>query len=76
MGQVTIYVDDDSEQRLKAAAKSAGMSVSRWVSKALQEKSRTEWPESVRGLAGAWPDLQDLAEIRSGYGQDKKREAL
>lgn len=76
MGQVTIYVDDDGEQRLKAAAKAAGVSVSRWVARAVREKTRKEWPESVRKLAGAWPDLPDLAEIRGGHGQDKKRETF
>ena len=54
MGQVTIYLDDESERRLKSAAAAAGVPVSRWVAALIESKTRTEWPESVRQLVGAW----------------------
>ncbi len=76
MGQVTIYLDDENEERLKAAAKAAGMPVSRWVARLVQEKTRTVWPESVRRLAGAWQDFPDLETIRQAEGKDIAREAL
>jgi len=76
MGQVTIYLDDENEKRLKAAAKAAGMPVSRWVASLVQEKARTVWPESVRRLAGAWQDFPDLENIRQLEGKDIAREAL
>jgi len=66
MGQVTIYLDDENEKRLKAAAKAAGVPVSRWVANLVEKKARTVWPESVRRLAGAWQDFPDLETIRSG----------
>jgi hypothetical protein len=74
MGQITIYLDDDSERRLKKAAKAAGLPVSRWVAGLVQEKTRTTWPDSVRRLAGAWPDFPDLKDIRQSIGQDSDRE--
>jgi len=40
MGQVTIYLDDENEKRLKAAAKAAGVPVSRWVASLVEEKTR------------------------------------
>jgi len=76
MGQVTIYLDDENEKRVKAAAKAAGMPVSRWVATLVQEKTCTVWPEPVRELAGAWQDFPDLETIRKQSGKDSSREAL
>lgn len=42
MGQVTIYLNDESfEQRLKSAAAAAHMPVSRWIAKLVKDKTRT-----------------------------------
>lgn len=76
MGQVTIYLDDESERRLKSAAESAGMPVSRWVANIVREKTRTAWPEQVRQLAGAWRDLPEAEQLRGAQAQDVEREAL
>lgn len=74
MGQVTIYLDDESERRLKAAAAAAGVPVSRWVSALIQNRTRTQWPESVRELAGGWKDFPELAELRRDIAEDVARE--
>lgn len=74
MGQVTIYLDDESERRLKAAAASAGIPVSRWVSGLIQDKTRTQWPDSVRRLAGHWQDFPDPDELREVTATDAERE--
>ena len=76
MGQVTIYLNDENEKRLKAAAKAAGVPVSRWVASLVQEKAYTVWPESVRALAGTWRDFPGLETIRETKGKDSAREAL
>ena len=76
MGQVTIYLDDDSEARLKASAKARGIPVSRWVAELVREKTDTEWPEEVRKLAGAWADFPEVEELRSGQGKDVERESF
>ena len=76
MAQVTIYVDRATEKRMRAAAAEAGLSLSKWISKLIQEKTRDEWPESVKAMAGAWPDLQTAEEIRSGGDADFVRETL
>ena len=74
MGQVTIYLDDETETRMKEAAKASGVAVSRWVSELVREKTATEWPEAVRQLAGAWPDFPDAETLRRAQGQDVARE--
>ena len=68
MGQVTIYLDDANEKRLKAAAKAAGIPVSRWIADLVQAKTRTVWPDSVHRLAGrgrmfrTWPSSERRQE--------------
>ena len=74
MGQVTIYLDDESEKRLKAAAAAAGVPVSRWVSALIQNRTRTQWPESARQLVGGWKDFPELTELRGDTAEDVARE--
>lgn len=74
MGQVTIYLDDETESRLKASARSQGVPVSRWIAELVRERTATEWPEEVRRLAGAWPDFPDAETLRRGQGADLQRE--
>lgn len=76
MGQITIYLDDDTERRLRSAAEGEGVPVSRWIGRLIKEEMRTEWPASVRQLAGAWPDFPETEELREGTGEDSPRETL
>lgn len=76
VGQVTIYLDDENEKRVKAAAKAAGMPVSRWLATLVQEKTCDVWPEQIRLLAGAWQDFPDVKTIRQQNAKDSKRETV
>jgi hypothetical protein len=78
MRQVTLYLDPETESKMKAAAKSAGTSQSRWVADLIREKTATQWPESLAKLAGSWSDddFPSLEEIRAGIGEDVPREPL
>lgn len=76
MGQVTLYLDTETEAKMKTAAKAAGISHSRWVAALIREKTATEWPESIARLAGAWADFPTAEEIRAGLGEDVLREPL
>jgi len=77
MGQVTIYLENEIENKLKAAAKTSNLSVSKWVANIIREKISTEWPQDVVKLVGSWKeDFPSLEEIRSTQGVDAKREAL
>ena len=75
MGQVTIYLDRESEKRMKRAARAAGVPMSRWLAELVRDKTRNEWPDSVRKAAGAWTDFPDADELRRGAGKDVPREA-
>ena len=76
MAQLTIYLDDAAERRVKAAARKSGVSVSRWIAELIQTRTRTDWPPEARELAGAWPDFSDLRELRALTGKDQSRVRL
>ncbi|MBK1727077.1 CopG family transcriptional regulator [Halorhodospira neutriphila] len=76
MGEVTIYLDDEHERRLKRAAQSAGLPVSRWVAYVIEEHTCTQWPESIQAMAGTWKDFPTAEELRQGSAADSARESL
>jgi len=76
MGQVTIYIDDQTEKKARASARAEGVSLSRWVAERIERRARGEWPAAVRALAGAWPDLPSAEQIRRSSGRDVARTRL
>jgi hypothetical protein len=69
----TIYLEDDIEHKMIAAAQSAHQSKSKWIASLIQEKVDNEWPQSMVSLAGAWDDFPSLDEIRLNSGKDVSR---
>ena len=76
MGQVTIYLDEETEEKARAAARADGVSLSKWVAERIQQGARAEWPAFVRELAGAWADLPSAEQIRKAHGKDVARVRL
>lgn len=77
MGQVTIYLDNELESKLKKAAKAGHLSVSKWIAYLIRDKISTDWPLDVINLAGCWKDdFPALLEIRSSDAADAPREEL
>ena len=76
MAQVTIYLDDEVLSIVNAAVKASGLSKSQWIADAVRARVRKEWPESVRALAGAWPDFPTAEEIRKRQARDVPRARL
>ena len=76
MAQITLYLDEKLEARLRAAAQAANLSQSRWVANLIAEKLNDEWPAAVAALAGAWPDLPEAETLRTTLGQDAAREPI
>ena len=62
MGQVTIYLDPGTEAKMRAAAKSMGMSQSKWVAKLIQEKTANSWQEGVKKIYH-YTSIESLALI-------------
>ena len=76
MGQVTIYLDNETESKLNAIIGDMNVSKSKWISDLIRSKTATSWPESVIKLAGAWKDLPLAEDIRKKTGSDVRRENL
>lgn len=76
MGQVTIYLEEEIERKMTAAAESAHLSKSRWIAGLIQEKVANEWPESIQELAGTWSDFPSADDIRANMGSDSQREKM
>jgi len=76
MGQITIYLDDEHERRLRKAAEESGQPVSRWVAVLIEEKTRNRWPQAVIDLAGEWPDFPTPEQLREPHADDAPRETV
>ena len=76
MGQVTIYLDDELESRVKSSAKARGMPVSRWIAELISQQAGDDWPAEVRQLAGAWKDFPSAESLRDSGAADIEREEL
>lgn len=76
MGQVTIYLDDETEQKMADTARIQNLSKSKWVAGVIKEKLQAEWPRSVREAAGSWSDFPSLDSLRMGGVEDAVREDL
>jgi hypothetical protein len=76
MGQITIYLDDETERLVKRHVEGSGESTSKWIAEAVRKRARSEWPADVLALFGSWKDedFPDPDELRKGYGADVPRE--
>jgi hypothetical protein len=76
MSQVTIYLDEQTDKKLRQAVEKSGLSKSQWISRLIKEKTTTEWPEAVREMVGEWQDVPEQEEIRQSNTKDLPREEL
>jgi len=76
MGQITIYLDKQTEEKMRSLARTMEISQSKWISSLIREKLQTEWPDSIVTLSGAWETFPSAEEIRAGLGEDSLREVI
>ena len=76
MGQVTIYLDAETERKLNQIIKGTKKSKSKWISDLIREKTVSEWPECIIQSAGSWDDFPTAKSIRESMGKDIKRESF
>lgn len=74
MSQVTLYVDETTQSKMRVRAKKAGLSISKWLVSLIQKEINENWPAEVQALPGTWGDFPSLNEIRSGLKNDLTRE--
>jgi hypothetical protein len=57
MPQISLYIDEETDTKARAAARAAGVSYSKWVTELIRSRTRDEWPEMLRRLSGSRPDF-------------------
>jgi hypothetical protein len=76
MGQITIYLDNETEKKMQNMIKKSGVSKSKWIAGLIREKTAETWPQSVKELAGSWSDFPNAEDIRKNLGKDVGRENI
>ncbi|KJS28810.1 MAG: CopG family transcripitonal regulator [Desulfatitalea sp. BRH_c12] len=76
MGQVTIYLDTETERKLNAIIREKKVSKSKWIADLIRHETDSCWPQSIIDAAGTWKDMPTAETIRKKIGKDVKREAF
>lgn len=76
MPQITLYIDEETDRKMRKAARAAGLSRSRWAAEAIRRKLGQDWPEGFMKLAGAWEHFPTAEELRKPLGRDARRAKL
>ena len=76
MGQITIYLDTETEKKMHNMIKKSGVSKSKWIAELIREKTSDTWPQSVKELTGSWNDFPSAEDIRKNLGDDVRRETI
>ncbi|MSV29285.1 MAG: ribbon-helix-helix protein, CopG family [Bryobacterales bacterium] len=78
MGQITIYLDDETEKLVRRHVKGTRISTSKWIADAVKTRARSEWPADILSLFGSWKDgdFPNAVELRTISGSDVPREEL
>lgn len=76
MIQITIYLDEETAEQMRAFVQSRQISQSKWIADLIREKLDDEWPDHIAELAGAWADSPDAETLRKDLGRDIARKPL
>jgi len=74
MAQITIYISNDLELKVKEIANSLDTSISKYISTVLEKNINNNWNPNIKNLAGSWSDFPTIEEIRKNDAQDAQRE--
>lgn len=75
MAQITLYIDDAVQARLRAAAAREQVSQSQFVAALIRRAIDDQWPDEALALAGSLPDFPDAEALRAGEATDTPRAA-
>lgn len=73
MAQITLYIDDRTQARLREAAARTKVSQSQFVADLIRRATAEQWPEDVLALAGSIPDFPHADQLRDGGATDAER---
>ena len=76
MGQLTIYLDEETLKKIEMAAKREHKSISKWVKSRLEHFLNKGWPEDYFKLFGSLSDEELKRPPQSPFELDHKRSEL
>jgi hypothetical protein len=76
MPQLTLYLDNETEKKIKAAAKRAGSSVSSWVTEKLRKAIQDDWPEDYFDILGSLSKVRIARPGELNFDDDAPRTKL
>ncbi|MES0489037.1 MAG: toxin-antitoxin system, antitoxin component [Leptospirales bacterium] len=76
MGQLSIYIDNETLKKVEQAAENESVSVSKWITSRLKNSFQTNWDESFFSLYGSINDSSFKRPEQISYEHDSKRETL
>ena len=76
MAQITLYIDEPTQSRLRDAAARRNVSQSQFVADLIRRATEASWPDEVLALAGSVSDFPDADGLRGGMAGDTPRMAL
>lgn len=75
MAQITLYIDQITQARLRDVAARRQVSQSQFVAELIRRATDDCWPGEVLALAGSVPDFPDAKALRVGEVPDVPRTA-
>jgi len=76
MGQLSVYIDDDTLKKVEDAAKSQNISVSKWITSRIKKSFKTNWDDDFFSLFGSIKDESFKRPDQIDYENDSMRETL
>lgn len=74
MAQITLYIDDGTQQRLRDAAAQRKVSQSQFVAELIRRATDNTWPPEALAFLGSMPDFPLAEELRAGLPPDAQRD--
>lgn len=76
MGQLSVYIDDETLKKIEEAAKSQNVSVSKWITSRIRNSFNTNWDDNFFNLYGSITDDSFKIPDELSFNHDAKRESL
>ena len=73
MAQLTLYLDDATQARLRDEATRRQVSQSQFVADLIRRATADTWPDDVLALAGSVPAFPTVDTLRAGLAADADR---
>ena len=73
MAQITLYIDESTQAKLREAAAQRKVSQSQFVADLIRRATDSVWPSEALALLGSVPDFPMAEELRAGLPPDPER---